>query len=86
MRIQISIDDDLLERIDKFAVKNFMTRSALLQQSALSYIQSREFLSLLPDMSMTLKNIAAKEDLSDEDSKQIKDMENVVSMFRSNMV
>lgn len=41
-KVQISIPDDVLEKIDAFAKKSALTRSAFLSMAAVDYISAKE--------------------------------------------
>lgn len=41
-RVQISIDDDVLEKIDAFAKQSALSRSAFLSMAAVDYIAAKE--------------------------------------------
>lgn len=41
-RIQISMDDDVLKRVDEFAKSAALTRSAFLSMAAIDYINAKE--------------------------------------------
>lgn len=41
-RIQVSMDDDVLKRIDEFSKKVALSRSAFLSMAAVDYIDSKE--------------------------------------------
>lgn len=48
-RVQISVDNRLLERMDRYAKINYMSRSELITISVLSYLNSYETKTLLED-------------------------------------
>lgn len=41
-RVQISIDNDVLKRVDEFSKKSGLSRSSFLSMAALDYIESKE--------------------------------------------
>ena len=41
-RVQISIDDDVLKRVDEFSKKLALSRSAFLSMAAVDYIEAKE--------------------------------------------
>ena len=55
-RIQISMDDDTLKRIDDFAKRSALSRSAFLSMAALDYIAAKE---KAPVLSSAFSSMAA---------------------------
>jgi metal-responsive CopG/Arc/MetJ family transcriptional regulator len=47
MKIQISIDDRLLERVDKYADENYMSRSGFASLAMSQYLNQNDMLNLL---------------------------------------
>lgn len=72
-KINITIDADLLERIDKYAKANALTRSGLLAMSAVQYLNAVE---AMPSVNKLLNSMAAVVDgtfsgqLSPQDAEQ----------------
>lgn len=65
MRVNISIDDSLLNRVDAYAKSRNMSRSALLAASVTQYIEAQE---ALPDIQGQIKELFdALEALKDKD-------------------
>nr|CDL66159.1 unnamed protein product [uncultured bacterium] len=69
-RVQISIDDVVLEKIDAFAKQSSLSRSAFLSMAAIDYIAAKEKAPLLTSAfsSMaTLVDMRVKGEISQED-------------------
>lgn len=86
MKIQISVSDELLARVDDFAKRTYMTRSAVFQQGALSYVSANETLAMLPVIQNILDNIDLSGEISEEDLKTVEDYQNAVKLIRKTMV
>lgn len=72
-KINITVDEELLGRIDKYAKANAMTRSGLLAMAAVQYLSAVE---LMPSVNKLLSSVAAVVDgtfsgeLAPEDAEQ----------------
>lgn len=86
MKIQISVSDELLARVDDFAKRTYMSRSAVFQQGALSYVSANETLAMLPVIQNILDNIDLSGEVSEEDLKTVEDYQNAVKLIRKTMV
>ena len=57
-RINITVNDDLLQKIDGFAQKNGLSRSAFLALAAIQYINSLEAAPAVTEMLRTLASLS----------------------------
>lgn len=57
-RINITVNDDLLQKIDGFAQKNGLSRSAFLGLAAIQYINSLEAAPAVTEMLRTLASLS----------------------------
>lgn len=69
MKVQISIDETLLKKIDEYAKRNFMSRSGFISMSCTSQLSTFETINLIKQMNELLQKIAANGSI-DEETKQ----------------
>lgn len=81
MKVQISLNDDLLARIDKCAKENYLNRSAFLSIASTQYLNSLEMVSALRELSVCMRKIADTGIVDDETTSKLSDLERVVSML-----
>lgn len=81
MKIQISIDDKLLERIDTYASNNYMSRSGLISFSCNQYLNGVEAMMMLKDMSLAMRKIADTGTLDSETMEVLENFERVSKMI-----
>ena len=53
-KVQISINDNLLKRLDDFADENYTSRSGLIQTAVTEYLNTREVLMLVKNISLAV--------------------------------
>ena len=58
MKLSISLDDELVKRIDDFADKNFTTRSGFITSACTNYLGSLEALQAVKDMAVATKDLS----------------------------
>lgn len=86
LRINFTVNEQLLEKIDSFAEKHYMTRSAVISYACSQIIAAEEMKEILKSMNVTLqtmfKAFEANPDykLSEEEEKQLNDMQIVLDM------
>lgn len=74
MKVQISIDDELLKRADSYAEKNYMSRSGLLSLALTQYLNQFQALNALMDLSNSMKKIADTGVIDDDTRMELEDI------------
>ena len=85
MKVQISIDDELMKRIDDYADKTYMSRSGFITLAATQYLNTNEMLLAIKDMSFCLRKIADNNTIDEETYKSIEDIQRVCKMFSNTL-
>lgn len=80
-KVQISIDDKLLERIDNYADDNYVSRSGLISLGMAEFLNSKEVIGLVKDMSLAVRKIADNSVVDDETMNKLEDFERVCKML-----
>lgn len=81
MKVQISLDDELMVRIDNYADKNYMSRSGLICQACTQYLVSAEVQFAIKDMAIAMRKIADTGKIDDETRIMLQDFERVSNML-----
>ena len=80
-KVQISIDDELLARIDNFSDNNYMSRSGLITQACVQYLNEAEIVVLVKDMSLAMRKIADTGKVDHETMDQLEDFERICKVL-----
>ena len=80
-KITISVNDDLLKRLDSYADNNYMTRSGFFSVSAIDYLNQKEAISAIRDVSLAVKKIADNGKIDSESMEKIEDFERLVKLL-----
>lgn len=81
MKINISIDDELLKRIDSYADDNYMSRSGLFSLAVVQYLNQQEAFKAIRDMSLCMRKIADTGKVDHETVEQLEDFERICKMI-----
>ena len=84
MKINITMNDELLERLDKHAKELYTTRSGLISLACVQYLNQQEAMNLIRVMSTTMQRIAETGTIDDEAQRQIDDFERIVKLMNLN--
>lgn len=80
-KINISLDDNLLERMDRYAEDNYMSRSGLVSISVAQYLNANEVITLVKDMSLAMRKIADSGTIDSETEQKLEDFERISKML-----
>lgn len=83
MKLQISLHDDLLARADKYAEDNYLSRSGLISQALVQYLNQNEFVVAVKELSVNVRKIADTGSCDEETKKKLDDFERVVAVLTS---
>lgn len=81
MKVQISLDDELLNKIDTVADTLYMSRSGFISFSCVQYLNSIEFISTVKDISTLFRDIHESEKLDDETLGKLEILERLCRSF-----
>ena len=81
-KINISINDDLLNRIDKFSENNYLSRSGLIGLACNQYLLEQEAQSLFRSMNLVLSKIADMGCIDEDTQKKLDDIMRVCSLLK----
>lgn len=74
MKMQISLDEKLVERIDNYADENYMSRSGLISLACTQYLNSADVVRVVKEMGVAINKIADMGGLDEDTQKQIEDL------------
>lgn len=81
MKVNISMDDELVNRIDNYADLSYTTRSGLITTAVTQYLNSKEMVLAIKDMGQAMKKIADKGEIDKDTQQQLEDFERLCSML-----
>lgn len=75
MKVNITLDDELMKRVDKYADENYMSRSGLISLAATQFLNASDVTTAIKDMSIAMRKIADKAVVDKETIEALEDME-----------
>lgn len=80
-KINISINDELLARVDNYADDNYTSRSGLITTAITEYLNARETVMLVKNLSLAIGKIAETGDVDEETLKMMEDFERATKII-----
>lgn len=79
-KVQISIDDKLLSRIDTYADENYISRSGLISMGMSEYLNTKETMLLIKNLNLAVQKIADQGIVDDDTLQDIQDFQRLCKM------
>lgn len=83
MKVQITLDDALMQRVDAYADQNYMSRSGLLSLAVTQYLNAADVSLAVKEMALAMRKIADNGTVDHETMKQLEDFERLSKMLIS---
>lgn len=81
MKVNITLDDELIKRVDNYADKNYMSRSGLLSLAVTQYLNANDMVLAVKDMSLAMRKIADSGKIDHETMEQLEDFERLCNLL-----
>lgn len=81
IKVNITLDEELLQRIETYADENYLTRSGLITLAVSQYLLQAEASRAIVDMSLAMRKIADTGTVTDEQLRELEDFERFARML-----
>jgi len=79
--VQISVNEDLLKKIDEYAKENFLSRSAFFSMLANNHFQALEVTKSLKDITLSVRKVAENNEIDEETARKLEDFERLARVL-----
>lgn len=80
-KINISIDDELLEKIDTLADENYTSRSGFISMGMNEFVKQKEVIQAVKSMSASMAKIATTGTIDDETLKELEAFQTICGIM-----
>lgn len=84
MKIQVSLDDELVKRIDDYADNNYMSRSGLVSFAVTQFLNSADVSTAIKELAFCMRKIADTGKVDHETVERLEDFERLSKMMLGN--
>lgn len=81
MKINISLDDELVKRIESYVDANYMSRSGFISLACTQYLASADVVTAIKSLSLACSKIADSGQVDDETRQQLADYERLANLL-----
>ena len=80
-KIQITLEEELLQEVDDYCDKNYMNRSWLITQSLVQVLNQQKLIDALANISLSIKTAVETGVLTEEDKKELDQFQALCKLF-----
>lgn len=81
MKVNVSLDDELMKRIDNYADENYMSRSGFISIACTQFLNTQDALKAVKEMAFCMRKIADAGKLDHETMEQLEDFERMCKLL-----
>ena len=81
VKVNITLDEELLQRIESFADENYLTRSGLITLATSRYLSQVEASRAIVDLSLAIRKIAETGTITEDQLRELENFERFARML-----
>lgn len=85
MKVNFTVRDELMQRADKYAKNNYMSRSGLISLALSEFLNAREMATAIPRISYALKKMADEGKVDEDTLTEFREFEKMVQFMIEQM-
>lgn len=80
-KINVTIDDELLERVDNYIKSNYLSRSGLVTLSLNEYLKTRELYAAISSMALSMQRLSSSKEIDDDFKEELEAFYKLANLF-----
>lgn len=81
IKVNVTLDEELMRRIDEYAEENYLNRSSLVSLATSQFLNAADVTKAIKDMAFAMRKIADNGEIDDESRRQLEDFERLSRML-----
>lgn len=81
IKVNITVDEDLMRRVDEYAEANYLNRSSLISLATTQFLNAADVTKAVKDMAFTMRKIADAGTVDAETLRELEDFERFCKMI-----
>ena len=83
IKVNVSLDDNLVRRMDEYAENNYLKRSSLVSLALTQFLNANDVANAIIEMSLCMRKIADSGEIDDSTLEQLEDFERLSKIIAS---
>lgn len=81
IKVNITLDEELMRRVDEYAEENYLNRSSLVSLATTQFLNAADVTKAIKDMAFAMRKIADSGEIDDETKRELEDFERLSRML-----
>lgn len=81
IKVNITLDEELMRRVDEYAEENYLNRSSLVSLATTQFLNAADVTKAIKDMAFAMRKIADSGEIDDDTRRQLEDFERLSKML-----
>ena len=81
IKVNITLDEELMRRVDEYAEENYLNRSSLVSLATTQFLNAADVTKAIKDMAFAMRKIADNGEIDDETQRDLEDFERLSRML-----
>lgn len=81
MKVNISLDEGLVKRIEEYADANYMSRSGCISLACTQFLNQNDAVRAVKDLAVTMRRIADNGKVDEKTQKELEDFERIANIL-----
>jgi len=81
IKVNITLDEELMRRVDEYAEENYLNRSSLVSLATTQFLNAADVTKAIKDMAFAMRKIADNGEIDDETRRELEDFERLSRML-----
>lgn len=81
IKVGITLDEELMQRVDEYAEENYLNRSSLISIATTQYLNAADVTKAIREMTLAMRKIADTGMVDEDTKRQLEDFERLSKML-----
>lgn len=81
IKVGITLDEELMQRVDEYAEENYLNRSSLISIATTQYLNAADVTKAIREMALAMRKIADTGMVDEDTKRQLEDFERLSKML-----
>lgn len=81
IKVNITLDEELMRRVDEYAEENYLNRSSLVSLATTQFLNAADVTKAIRDMAFAMRKIADSGEIDEQTKRELEDFERLSRML-----
>ena len=81
IKVNITLDEELMRRVDEYAEENYLNRSSLVSLATTQFLNAADVTKAIKEMAFAMRKIADSGEIDEQNKRDLEDFERLSKML-----